>query len=142
MPTPSLPSALLTLTFQTNHALWTWPQWQDRTGLDASPLSTETETYPEDWTPAELEAVHAYSSKFWALSDEQRIIFARNKPDQDASGRKAWGEFVRSGWNKDWKAYDGVVDVLKENKADPFSAMRRLKTLTRYFEPARFCSHH
>lgn len=105
---------------------WSWSAWQQRTGISKSPFSHNPEIWKDN---IEAEAVKSFADSFWEKSDAQRVEYMVLKSsDNHSHGRKAWNNFVRDRWNRDWKMDETIMEILAEKALDPYSCMRRAKS--------------
>lgn len=111
-----------------NYPPWCWPAWQERTGLRRAPFSpTLHYETPHNWKQTDAnDAVWAFVTNYFALTDSKRIEYIKRRPDNDAKGRNLWLNWLSPNLTK-WKMNQTVVDVLGEHSMDPYSIMKRHK---------------
>ena len=136
MPSLSPPGALLALGDPSHRDdddptpwPWGWAAWQLRTGFESAPYSPlSADDTPDSWATKESsDAVKAFVSHFWALSDAERLQASiQKRKDNNSVGRNLWFEFFKASWKR-WKMKDVIHDALRDRGMDPYSIMKRMK---------------
>ena len=136
MPSLSPPGALLALGDPSHRDNddptpwpWGWAAWQLRTGFESAPYSPlSVDDTPDSWATKESsDAVKAFVSHFWALSDAERLqASVQKRKDNNSVGRNLWFEFFKASWKR-WKMNDVIHDALRDRGMDPYSIMKRMK---------------
>jgi hypothetical protein len=131
MPTDPYPLALLVFDLNDpkrpdDTSFWTWPDWQNITGLPLAPYDprfndsvVQSAAIPEQ----EHLALMSFVDKFRTIEPARRNSFVmKNTSDANQEGRKLWKGWVGRHWKK-WNLLGLVEGTLKERGADPWTIM-------------------
>jgi TATA-binding protein-associated factor len=121
MPSHTIHSALADMFHKSKGAPWTFPVWQDLTGVRQGLFSTEDNHLPAGWTRHTATDISSYFAQFRVLkSEDDQVKFSSGKKDVCLfPGRKAWKDWINRGWKK-WKIHDKIIDVLVAERLHPF----------------------
>ena len=126
MPVNSIAFALLELTFDpTCQSCWSWPKFQENTGLTYPPWSeTAAEKPPKDVKAKDVSTIRAFVNAWIASND--RDTFFKARMDQNAEGRTALRNWGTNQYRKSWRFSQIVEDHLNEIGRMPHQLMEAM----------------
>ncbi|KAF5343888.1 hypothetical protein D9756_011620 [Leucocoprinus leucothites] len=118
-------SALIKL-YHMDGAPWSWPTWQETTGMTHGLFPEDDNYLPKGWTRRNATDVASYFRAYNQLTrEDQKIQFAKNnKKNTHKPGRVAWNSFVSRNWNS-WGIHNIVVAELHAWDVHPMSILVR-----------------
>ncbi|KAF5344632.1 hypothetical protein D9756_011234 [Leucocoprinus leucothites] len=125
MPSHTSASALIKL-YHMDGAPWSWPTWQETTGMTHGLFPEDDNYLPKGWTRRNATDVASYFRAYNQLTrEDQKIQFAKNnKKNTHKPGRVAWNSFVSRNWNS-WGIHNIVVAELHAWDVHPMSILVR-----------------
>ncbi|KAF8074473.1 P-loop containing nucleoside triphosphate hydrolase protein [Lyophyllum atratum] len=125
MPSHTGASALVKL-YMLSYAPWSWPTWQEHTGVAHGLFPDDDKLLPRGWSRQNAINVQSYFKAYSLLpSEDKKIAFAVNsKGSSKYPGREFWNAWVNRRWDS-WGIHTLIIKVLKEIELHPVDIIAR-----------------
>lgn len=103
-----------------NGAPWTYPLWQETTGVRHGLFSKDDGLLPKGWKRSDATQVSAYFDQFGQkIKEDDKIKFASaTKSSDQIPGRAVWRRFLSEGWRK-WQIHAKITEILSSISLHP-----------------------
>lgn len=127
MPSHTSVSALIKLFFAVPGAPWTFPRWQEITGVDHGLNPKDDNNLPSGLSRADATHVDSYFSRYNAQpSEDDKIKFAstaRKNNKDPCAGRQIWQTWVNARYSPQWKINSRISKILSSLGLHPQQIM-------------------
>lgn len=103
-------------------APWTFPIWQEITGVRHGLFPDDDALLPPGWTRETADLISSYFNQFKQQSSEaKKATFSQGRSNgSHVPGRSLWQKFITDGW-KDWKIHSKITSVLSIERLHPLT---------------------
>jgi hypothetical protein len=122
MPSHTAAEALIQL-YDLGEFPWSWPTWQEITGIQHGLFPSDDDDLPKGWTREDALDIKSFFHKYNQISKvETKIKFASSSNKDTVPGRKKWSQFVSKNWDK-WGIHTLVIEGLRKHGIHPITLL-------------------